>query len=457
MHSGVLYTQAQVLTVRILLIAYDYAPLASPQAIRWHYLTRELVSLGAEVHVLSPELPVSGTALDVPPGVVVHRCPAGGLAGWLRRRRERSPDRGAAPVASMEPAVPSASSLNWKGRMYRRLDALIGLWCYPDSRGQWRKPAGEVLPSLVARLRPDVIISSHEPAVSLELGLQVANGAAAWMVDLGDPVWAPYTPRRWRQRAKRLEAQVCATATAVSVTTVQAREMLITRHGIDPNKVFVLPQGFDERATRGTWNPDPENFARDGEWHLLYTGRFYPFRSPLALLEAVLVQPRVRLTVVAPEVARECFALAERSAGRIVFLGEQPHMRVLELQQQCDVLVNIGNAMAAQTPGKLFEYLGSGKPILHCHSVADDPASTLIRTWGRGWVCRNDRASLQAFLATLVESPRQRCAELSCDESGIAEYSWSALARQLLRRCERIIKDSVRRDGGRFDRSSPKD
>ena len=432
--------------MRILLIAYDYPPLASPHAIRWHYLTRELVALGVEVHVLAPELPAFAAALAVPPGVTVHRCSAGGLAGWLERRRRRSPTPAArlSAVTDGEVVALSPPSLNWKGRLYQRLDALIGLWCYPDSRGQWRKPARAVLPSLIAQLRPDIMIGSHEPAVGLELVLQIANGAPPWIADLGDPVLAPYTPRRWRRRATRLEAQVCASAAVICVTTPQTRELLIERHGVSPDRVLVLTQGFDERVTQSAWNPQPDAFMRTGEWHLLYTGRFYPFRSPLALLEAVLAQPRIRLTVVAPEVTPECLAFADRSAGRIAFLGEQPHARVLELQQQCDVLVNIGNALAAQTPGKLFEYLGSGKPILHCHSVDDDPANALIRSWGRGWVCRNDRASLQAFLDTLVESPWRQYAELSRDDGDVAKFGWSALARRLLQRCEQVVKGEAR-------------
>jgi hypothetical protein len=38
--------------MRILLIAYDYPPLSSPQAIRWYYLSRELARRGVELHVL---------------------------------------------------------------------------------------------------------------------------------------------------------------------------------------------------------------------------------------------------------------------------------------------------------------------------------------------------------------------------------------------------------------------
>ena len=445
---GITLDSPQSQLMRILLIAYDFPPFASPQAIRWCYLTRELVRLGVEVHVLAPQLSTSSTSMQVPEGVIVHRCDAGGLAGWLvRRQRVRRPVA-APPSADVRPpsgtAPPHGTTLNWKGRLHRRLDRLIGLWCYPDSRGQWFAPACAALPGLLAEIQPDVMISSHEPAVSLEIGLQAAGKVGTWLADLGDPVLAPYTPRHWRRRAGRLEAQVCATAAAISVTTDGTRDQLIARHGVAPDKVFVLSQGYDDRHRRSPWTPRLKGLETGGDVHLLYTGRFYPFRDPMALLEAVLAQPRVRLTVVAPEVKPEYLAIGARSAGRIVFLGEQPHDRVLALQAECDVLVNIGNVLEAQTPGKLYEYLGSGKPILHCHAVDDDPANALIRAWGRGWVCRNDRASLQAFLGELVASPQQCCAKLSRDDSGIEQYGWSALAGQLLRQCQRSVSRGVR-------------
>jgi hypothetical protein len=436
--------------VRILLIAYDFPPLASPQAIRWYYLTRELARLGAEVHVLAPNLSGVACPLEVPPGVVLHRCQAGGLAGWLTRRRARSSATDDVDDGLVRATAASSHvvALNWKGRLYERLDALISLWCYPDSRGQWRRPARAALKAVMAEFPPDVVISSHEPAVSLELGLHAAYAMGAWLADMGDPVLAPYTPKRWRWRAQRLESRVCAAASAVSVTTSGTRDLLIARHGIAPDKIFVLTQGYDDHARRGAWKPDLGGIDNDGKLHLLYTGRFYLFRDPTALLEAVVAQPRIHLTVVAPHVTQAHQELAERSGGRIVFLGEQPHDRVLELQSECDVLVNIGNALAAQTPGKLFEYLGSGKPILHCYSEESDPANTLIEEWRRGWACHNDRLSLQAFLSTLVNSPRQLCAELSDNDDAIVRYGWSKLAQRLLQRCEQVISSvSLRRDG----------
>ena len=425
--------------MRILLIAYNYPPQASPQAIRWHYLSRELARRGAEVHVLAPDIPAqAGAALDVPVGVTVHRCDAGGLAGWLARaqRRHRRRDVAEPHVDAATEQGSAAVTLNWKGRWLQRLQRWVGLVCFPDSRGQWRRPARAALLPLIETLRPDVLISSHEPAVTLELGLSVAARVPAWLVDLGDPVLTPYTPRRWRRRAWKLEETVCRAASAVSVTTDDTRELLRVRHGADAAKIFVLSQGYDDSVPR---MPSTEALAQGQFLHFLYSGRFYPFRDPVPLLEAVVAMDRVRLTVIAPEVKPELLDYAARSGGRIVFAGEQPHERVLAWQRECDVLVNIGNALQAQVPGKLFEYLGSGKPILHCQSADEDPAVALLESWGCGWICRNECASLRALLADLLASPAQMADAATGNAEAIAHHGWSRLGGELFERCERLV------------------
>jgi glycosyltransferase involved in cell wall biosynthesis len=426
------YAATAVQNMRILLIAYHYPPLASPQAIRWYYLTRELARQGASVHVLAPDLPgTPGTSLPVPDGVVVHRCHAGGLAGWTARtRRAVTPGTGAPDRQA--PAV----RLNWKGRLYRRLDWLISLYCYPDSRGQWLRPARRALDRLIGEFAPDVLISSHEPPATLQLGLAVADRVPVWLADLGDPVWAPYTPRRWRRRALRLERETCRRA-AVSVTTEATRQLMIRRHGVDPSTVQVLTQGFDDSLPAAA----PAGPARPvGPLHLLYAGRFYPFRSPAALLEAVCAVPGVRLTVVAPEVDPAYLAMARRSGGRIVFLGEQPHEAVLRMQLECDVLVNIGNALEAQIPGKLYEYLGSGKPILHLASTGDDPVVSLIAEWGVGWSCSNTTTAIGELLARMADAFPSMQAQLRPDPAQLKAFGWSGLAEDLLQRCRRLLQ-----------------
>lgn len=227
--------------------------------------------------------------------------------------------------------------------------------------------------------------------MTLELGLSVAARVPVWLVDLGDRVLTSYTPVRWHRRAVRLERVVCWAAAAVVVTTNATGELLRARHGIPATKLLVLSQGFDDSVLRR-----PAMLLPGRPLHLMYSG-FYRFRDPRPLLDAVLALDRVRLTVVAPEMQSESLTYATRSQWRIEFTGEQPDARVLAWQQECDVLVNIGNAVPAQMSGKLIEYLGSSKPIVHCQPTDDDLVIPLLEQWRCSWVCRNESASLLAL------------------------------------------------------------
>jgi hypothetical protein len=430
--------------MRILLVAYDYPPQASPQAIRWYYLSRELARAGVEVHVLTPDIPARGDgALQPPAGVTVHRCDAGGLAGWLARL-QRAHKRIELRVEVEPPGTPSTPPgpvvLNWKGRLLQRLDQWVGLLRYPDSRGLWLEPAEVALDRLLGALQPDLLISSHEPPVALQLGLRVAERASAWMVDLGDPVLTPYTSRRWRRRAWALEAQVCQRADAIVVTTMATRDLLVGRHAADRSRFVVIGQGFDDDQPRP--RPAAGHVGCAG-LRLLYTGRFYPFRDPTPLLEAVLGLERVSMAIVAPAVPPRLLAYTARSNGRIAFLGELPHARVLQLQRDCDVLVNIGNAGHAQTPGKLFEYLGSGRPILHCHYAGDDPANDLIADWKCGWSCSNDSDSLRSLLTGLLAEPQKLLEACIGDTEAIVSRGWSRLGKELLAGIDRMAVRQV--------------
>jgi glycosyltransferase involved in cell wall biosynthesis len=291
---------------------------------------------------------------------------------------------------------------------------------------------------LIAEIKPSIIISSHEPPVTLEVGLACA-GRVPWLVDLGDPVLAPYTPARWRSYARRLEAAVCESAGLISATTEATRQLLIKRHGVEPEKIFVLTQGYDDALPVDlSW--EPPRVTKERWLELLYTGRFYAFRDPTALLEAVLLQDRVRLTIIAPEISESHKRLVARSEGRIVYMGEQSHSTVLESQRHCDVLVNIGNDLEAQSPGKLFEYFGSGKPILHCYSRNDDPSVGLLEDLGRGWSCRNATGEIASLLQQMVSPPYVLFSSLSDKREVLEVFGWSRIALQLKQRCEHLVE-----------------
>jgi len=409
--------------MKILVIAHDFPPNPSPQSLRWKYLSGELSARGHEVHVLTADVLPPTVALTSPEGVVMHRAFPGPLRGIelvLTRRKLRRSD--AQPGHGVPSQVGEQTRLNWKGRLLKRIQRWGGLLLFPDIRGEWLSPARREFLRLVDRIKPDVVITSHEPATSLQLGKLVRKKGLPWVADLGDPVLAPYTPLRWRAFARRLEAYVCRHADAVIVTSRSARQLLLQRHGGEHSRITVLTQGFGRR-------PLCARQAVIGVVELLYSGRFYQFRAPTELLAAVVATEGVRLSIASIDVPQEVLDYASKYPQKISLLGFLPHEEVLVAQQDADVLVNIGNEDPTQIPGKFFEYLGAGRPILHLsQSPGNDEVGEILGETGRGWVVENRRDAIEQQLASIARNPVQ---PPPAPDDKVMDYAWDRIAGRL--------------------------
>lgn len=440
--------------MRLLIVAWDFPPVPSPQAIRWTYLARELALAGHEVHVLAPDLGTGGPGglPELPTSVVVHRVFPGPLAGFLASRLRRHPP---APVDDTiaDQAVATKAELNWKGRIRRGVEKYIrrhfvhGLnwkghlmeiakaieaWVlFPDARTEWLPWARKRLDALLNEVRPDAVITSHEPANTLHLGMHARERGYPWVADLGDPVLAPYTPRRWRRRAHSLERATCARANLVTVTSERMLEMLSQRHGLRRDKCLVLTQGFDATFDGTALQVpafDPERLE------LLYTGSFYSFRRIDTLLRAIDAVPGVRLNVASANQPSLITDAAEASPSQYRLFGFVSHRRALALQRKCDVLVNIANDDPVQVPGKLYEYLGAGVPILHV-GRCEDAGSQLVLDAGLGWCEQGDADALAVRLRALqAEKARTgRVARPAGVNYDTTQHAWHRLASTLVR------------------------
>ncbi|MFP7722460.1 glycosyltransferase [Lysobacter sp. A3-1-A15] len=375
--------------LRILLVAYEFPPGPSPQSLRWGYLTRHLCERGHEVHAMVPDISGDHDLRSlVDPRVRVHRINPGPVRSLLEALARRRPLPAMVDEGSQSPGRAGAGThatapprLNWKGRSLGAVQAALACVMFPDLRAEWLGPALAALPGVLSHARPDVVVASHEPATSLQVALAARARGFALVADLGDPVLAPYTPWWWRRRARRLEARIMAAARHVLVTSEATRALLDSRHG-GHVPISLVTQGFE----RG---PSPVQAAStpgsQGPLRLLYAGRFYPFRDPRPLVDAVLAVPGVQLDIASGNVPDWLVASAGRSGGRIRLLGRVPHGYLLGLQRTAHVLVNIANRDPVQVPGKVYEYLGADRPILHITDTPDDAISALLGGLRRGW------------------------------------------------------------------------
>jgi len=418
--------------MKLLVVAYEFPPSPSPQSLRWAYLASEIARRGHEIHVFAPDLHYG--ALDTPfdlDGVTVHRVHPGPVKGFISRLLAASRDGNAAdPCAPTEPVRGDPRTrLNWKGKAHAMLERAISSVVFPDHRGLWNLWSAPAFGKLLRELRPDAVIASHEPANTLRFGLAAGANGSTWVADLGDPVLAPYTPRQWRRRALALEREVCVRSDAVVVTNERTRQTLIERHGVAPDKVWIVPQGAPDRSPRGLAAP-----VQSATLDLVYTGAFYPFRPAEPLLQAVAQSDGVRLRIACARPPESAVQFAERYPDRIALCGHLAHGDSLALQAGADILVNIGNLLPAQVPGKLFEYLSSGRPILQLRAAEDDAGADLVASLRRGWTCWNSADAIGPVLQELrARKTAGRLAEgLDLSDAPIAPYRWSALAMRYL-------------------------
>lgn len=59
----------------------------------------------------------------------------------------------------------------------------------------------------------------------------------------------------------------------------------------------------------------------------------------------------------------------------------QPREEAYEVMLRGDILVNFGNTVVFQIPGKIFEYMAMGKPIIHFQKIKEDPCLKYLKNY----------------------------------------------------------------------------
>lgn len=420
--------------MKVLLIAYEFPPIIAAQSIRWFYIANGLAELGIELHVLCPEM---SAMPDFPGGlhdkIVLHRVwpgPFTGIVQELKRRRltQSKPLPAVAdaqPLARVETSLLPSLRNSFASRISIWLRRVLNVLIFPDLRTEWYPFARRKLSVLIAQHEFDAVISSHEPGVDILLGLFARKKSGAkWIIDLADPILAPYTPR-WRHKADfAFEGYALKQADRVVLTNEHVQDLLRSRHHItDPQKFICVPQGFSVQSATASRTVD---VLPAGSMNIVFTGTFYSnFRSPEIFSRAMrrLSASDVSLTIVGDNAA---FKKIFYGIPNVRFIGKIDHFACVELQHQADVLLNIGNLQAYQLPGKIYEYLGAAKPVLHIKTGKDDPGAQLIQTVKAGVVVENTEDAIADALSILRNDWRNGKLQNSfcADRVAIECYSW---------------------------------
>jgi glycosyltransferase involved in cell wall biosynthesis len=384
---------------RLLIIAYYLPPMGGSGVQRPVKLAKYLQRLGYDVHLLAPEQP-GYHATDE--SLLEELGPA-------RDRIHRV--RGATPLD-----LPWASVLlksyreKWSG-----LIARLSHWLYlPDNKTGWIAPALARARELHREHPFDLVFATAAPYSNLMIASRMREELGIPVVmDLRDDWLESHHiryPTRWhRARMARIERQTLRAADAITVINEAVARAVSSRHPSLPAPV-VLPNGFDEedleRARQRTGitlahDPDRLTFLHNGLFYgrpddATYYGRMQPDTFLMAAKKVMQERPeldgKLRLVFQGDLFPRH-HALIERLGlgSSVVHTGVLSHLESVGGLLSADVLWLMipSHPMASNvTPGKLFEYIGAGRPILAL--APPGVAADLICDQQAGWVVDPD-------------------------------------------------------------------
>jgi glycosyltransferase involved in cell wall biosynthesis len=378
---------------RLLVLCYFYPPLAGGGVHRVLGFTRHLPDHGWDCTVVcaaADDYWVTDPTLETTTRAateVIRVRGGSALSALLRLRRGRPGQR--------------------SGRLFSGLRRLSDWWLLPDSYAGWAARARRAAASRVARGGIDAVLSSSPPdSVHLAaLGLR-RHTTIPWVADFRDP-WIGLTfrtpPTAWhRARQAALERAVLGGSDLVLAASRTHARALEERPGRHPRAVVHLPNGYEPEG------PGPEGGAPQASaerFEVVFTGTLSQMPDTEVLLEALHevlgrrpeARRRLRATLAGPfESGYRDRAIALGLTGIVEFTGPVSHAESRRLQRGASLLVLWKpRGVPTMVPGKLYEYLDAGRPIVALLEH-DEEAADLVRRGGGVVIAPGDRAALEA-------------------------------------------------------------
>lgn len=321
----------------------------------------------------------------------------------------------------------------------------------PDNKIGWRRRAVRTALELHKKKDFDLVFATAPPFTDFLIGADIKKAINKPLVfDYRDPwVDSPFlffpTPLH-RLRHVLMEKKALRASSFVVTTNRRVKEQLIARHKfVTYHDIEIIPQGYDpedlEAARMGNGADRPQGRTK---MRITYTGVFWEDRVPDHFLQALHdlfeERPKLRGRIEAVFVGTfrdENMRLVTKLGlqNSVVVTGYLPHHESLREVLRSDVVwMIVGDDLGS--PGKTYEYIGAGKPIL---ALAPDGfiKQTVLSAGGRVVPPTDVPAIKQALAEFFDEFERQTLSAPSPDV--VARYNRKTLTGSLVRVFESLL------------------
>ncbi len=385
---------------RVLIITYYWPPSAGSGVQRWLKFSKYLPEFGWEPIIYTPENPdfdLKDESLleEIGKETTVLKSPIWEPYQILDKIRGKKEKHAARLMEQGE-----KTSLE-KAAIWARANLLI-----PDPRIFWVKPSVRILLEKIAELKIDAMITTGPPHSMHLIGNHIHDKTGLpWIADFRDPwseweLWDELEVKPWaRKKHERLESEVLANANAVTTISPTFKFDL---ERISNRNIELLTNGYDPADMPSLFK---KKEFKSGGFHLVYTGIIDSIRNPIPILNAFKSEfaptmEEVKFTFVGQvsDTVRTYVEMDDWLKKYVEFPGYVSHEKVFDFYTQADLLVliltNTKNAKG-NIPGKLFEYISTGIPVLALGDSDGDSAKILSESGGGEVISHSDEPEIQ--------------------------------------------------------------
>jgi glycosyltransferase involved in cell wall biosynthesis len=426
-------------SLRILIVAHAFPPMNAIGSHRPYSWARCWADLGHEIHVVTPEKhPFDGT-MDLErnvQGIGVH------VVRYL-------PLRPSKPGVSVQKPSRAVARWEWLKSATRR--ARFSLAMFGDPRLLSYGPMVRKGLEVIANQGADLIIATSPPEVVFFVARALSRRTGVpWVADFRD-LWFRDMRLHHSRLASSLSGPVnrwlvkdaCALVTVSRglqnrLSAYLGRDVLVSYNGY-----------FEKEPERAV----PAASRADGKLRIVYTGRLYPERqNPEPLFEALRklksdipdLAERLSVHFFGFDAPRLRPLFARHGVDNCVVAHEfVSYQESIELQRGADVLLFLDwtdRRAEGVLTGKLFEYLGSGRPILALGNRRDSEAASIIASAEAGITLVHPEEVVE-YLKRLLTSGRPP----DTPKGSVRIYSRERQARELLERLTNRLREVPRK------------
>lgn len=444
-------TQSPPSRRHVLLVSYHFPPDPAVGGLRAWRIAEALAARGHAVTVLTAAVaPDAEGERPVAPGLTVRsvtphpslRDAYIAVRRWGHLNGDGQAEAGGVGALGEASWRPPEEVPRWK----RFISSLMWL---PDDRH------GFILPAVAAGMRAfadgaDLLYTTGPPFTDHVVGLLLqALTGMPWACEYRDPWVSNYgketfvrsrlsdAVESWlEQHARRRAAMLVAVSQGIHT------ELTSNLSHDRADRVLLIRNGIARMA------PPPATGSGDGRFRVVHTGTFYYGRDPGPFLQAVRLlldrEPAVAeaLTIELIGDCRWYRGISVEQAvrdlgldGAVEFADWLPHDATWERLLRADLLLLLAQHQPTQVPNKLYEYLGTRRPILALVDAIGESAALLRDIGGHRVVTREDPEAIAAALHDAFRAWQAGEAPRLEHEALLAEL---ATDRQMARLCRHL-------------------